>query len=205
MKKPWRKAAKEAMKEASLKQARLKKIPFNYRWEHVQAVVRTAVKLAKLTNADLEIVEAAAWLHDICKDAGEKHPQEGAKFARKFLAKTDFPNKKIEPVAEAIADHMGLWRNKPLKKLESQILWDADKLTKIGTLAIFHWTGNWLTKGKPITTKEILENGRSVNWIEKTVASMHTKPAQIAAKKRYKRFKKVWEQLEIEYNANDLL
>lgn len=204
MKKRWKKAVKTAMKDASAKQSNQKNLTFNYRWEHVQAVVQTAVKLAHLTGGDSDIVEAAAWLHDIRKEAGDRHPQEGAKFARKFLPKTDFPSEKIEAVAQAIEDHMGLWRDKPLKNLESQILWDADKLTKIGTLIIFHWTGHWLTKSKEVTTEAILENGRSVDWIPKTVASMHTKPAKKAAKKRYKTFQKIWNQLETELLATDL-
>lgn len=192
------------MKKAAKKQANGKDSTFNYRWEHVQAVVVTAVKLATLTNADVEVVEAAAWLHDIRKDAGEQHPQAGGNYARKFLPKTDFPSEKIEAVAKAIEDHMGLWREKRLKNLESQILWDADKLTKIGTLAIFHWTGNWMSKSKELTTGEILANGRSADWLHKTVKSMHTKPARKAAKKRVKTFYKIWEQLEAELYANDL-
>ena len=87
----------------------ISKIKKNYRWEHVKAVVMLARKLARLTNADEEIVEAAAWLHDIRKDAADNHPQEGATYARQFLPTTDFPPEKIEPVAQAIIDHMGLW------------------------------------------------------------------------------------------------
>ena len=40
-------------------------IPFSHRWEHVQRVVQMALWLADKTDADRDIVEAAAWLHDI--------------------------------------------------------------------------------------------------------------------------------------------
>lgn len=205
-KQAWRKASKKAMRKAASKQLKRKGLDdtFDYRWEHVQAVVDTAVKLAHQVGGDVEIVEAAAWLHDIRKEARDNHPKEGAKFAREFLPKTDFPPEKIERVAQAIADHIGLWRDKPLKNLESQILWDADKLTKMGATAIFHWVGNWLTKGSTATTRGMIENGRSVDWMHKTVKSMHTKPARRAAKKRYKRFKKIWDELEMELNGEDL-
>src|SRR5690606_7903429 len=118
------------------------RVSFNYRWEHVTTVVTLALRLAELTGADAEIVEAAAWLHDVCKYTdGSRHPIAGADFARTFLPTTDFPPDKVEAVAAAIADHMGLWRDEPLAVLEAQVLWDADKLAKIGLTAVFHWAG----------------------------------------------------------------
>jgi uncharacterized protein len=207
-KKDWRSAAQKAMLEATERELKLrhgKTDPsFNYRWEHVTAVVTLSKKLAKLTGADPEIVEAAAWLHDVRKETKEKHPQEGAKFAREFLPQTDFPKKKIEAVAIAIEQHMGLWRDKPLKELESQVLWDADKLSKIGLTAAFHWTGSALAGTKSRELEEIILRARSADWQQKTVASMHTKSARRAAKKRLKSFNKLWDKLEAEINGEDL-
>lgn len=207
-KKDWRKAAQKAMQAATERELKLrhgKTDPsFNYRWEHVTAVVTLANKLAALTGADAEIVEAAAWLHDIRKETKNNHPQEGAKFARKFLPQTDFPPEKIEAVAQAIEEHMGLWRDKPLKNLESQVLWDADKLSKIGLTAAFHWTGSALAGTKSQELEQIILRARSADWQQKTVASMHTKPARRAAKKRLKSFNKLWDKLEAELNGEDL-
>lgn len=194
----------EATKKEALRRYGTKEPTFNYRWEHVTAVVTLAVKLAELTGADRDVVEAAAWLHDVRKDTGEEHPIEGAKFARKFLSKTDFPAKKIDKVARAIEDHMGLWRDKPLKRLESQVLWDADKLAKIGLTAVFHWTGGDFAKQKTMTTSDIMARAQNIGWLEKTIASMHTAPAKRAARRRFNSFKKLWEQLEVELNGDDL-
>lgn len=205
---PWRTAVQEAMLAATKKEASRRydttNPPFNYRWEHVTAIVTLAVGLAEMTGADRDVVEAAAWLHDIRKDTGDNHPVEGAKFAREFLPKTDFPPKKIERVAQAVEDHMGLWRDEPLQNLESQVLWDADKLSKIGLTAVFHWVGHDLSKGKPRTTADFIRRGRSADWQKKTVASMHTKPAQKAAKARFKAFNRLWDALEAELNGDDL-
>lgn len=209
----WRKAVKKAMHQATLKEALerygTKNPAFNYRWEHVTSVVTLAIKLAKLTGADQDIVEAAAWLHDVRKEAGGDHPKEGAKFARKLLPKTDFPPEKIEAVAKAIAEHMGLWRGspfpeEPLTNLESAVLWDADKLAKIGLTAVFHWVGGDLAKGKPRSTQDLLKNGQSVDWHAKTVASMHTEPARRAAQARLQAYNQLWQQLATELNGNDL-
>lgn len=209
-KKSWRKAVREAMYAAAYAEARArtksKSPPFNYRWEHITAVVNASLKLAALTGADAEIVEAAAWLHDIAKDPKEEHPIEGAKFARDFLPQTNFPQDKIEAVARAIEDHMGLWReNGPLENLESQVLWDADKLTKIGLTAAIHWMGNDLTSSKQRDTLELIARWRSMEWREKTVASMHTESARRAAQERFEGYNRLVDELEREWFADDLV
>src|SRR5687767_11210787 len=97
----------------------------NYRWEHVQAVVRLARWLARETGADAEVVEAAAWMHDIAKGQPQ-HAAAGAVAARGILLETDFPADKIERVVEAITHHEGLFRETVLEPLEAAVLWDAD-------------------------------------------------------------------------------
>lgn len=181
-------------------------VSFNYRWEHVTTVVTLALRLAGLTGADVETVEAAAWLHDICKFAdGERHPQTGAAFARLFLPTTDFPATKIEAVAQAIDQHMGLWREEALDVLEAQVLWDADKLAKIGLTAVFHWTGSALAGDQMRTLNKLIARARANDWLPKTVASMHTKPAKRAAKARLKAFNKLYNRLEAELAGDDLV
>ncbi len=201
----WETAVRQAMHKATVKEAKRRKSPaFNYRWEHVTAVVTLAEKLAALTGADRDIVVAAAWLHDIRKDAGENHPRKGAIFARDFLSQTDFPKKKIKRVARAIEQHMGLWRDEPLTMLEAQLLWDADKLTKIGLTAAAHWSAGDIARGRRRTTREIIKQGRKADWQEKTIASMHSKPAKKAAKKRLKAYNALWDKLEEELDGGDL-
>ena len=179
---------------------------FNYRWEHVTAVVTLALKLAELTGADAEVVEAAAWLHDIRKETGARHAKEGAKAAHDILPNTDFPKKKIGHVAKAIRSHQGLWRKKPLKDLESQVLWDADKLAKIGLTSAFHFTPLIVMQGNGRSTQSLIDSARNnTSWLPKTVASMHTEPAKRAAQKRLKRFNKLWQNLEAELQGSDLL
>jgi uncharacterized protein len=204
----WRVAARKAMREATQREAKRRHgntdPSFNYRWEHVTTVVTLAVKLAGLTEADVEVVEAAAWLHDVRKDTKARHPAEGAKFARSLLADTDFPRKKIKRVARTIEDHMGLWREEPLTNLESMVLWDADKLAKIGLTAAFHWTGGELAGTKLRDMNDLIAKARSADWQKKTVASMHTKPARRAARARLKAYQKLWDTLEAELIGDDL-
>jgi uncharacterized protein len=208
IKKNWQKAVRTAMWKSADRETNKKSAAdnpaFAYRWEHVRAVVKTAKKLAKLTNADPDVLEAAAWLHDVAKKAGDQHPQEGAKFALKFLPKTDFPEEKIAHVAMVIEDHMGLWRKEPLTDLESQVLWDADKLTKIGVLAAVHWISGDVTRNRIRKTEDVIKRMKSARWRSKTVASMHTEPAQRAAFHRFVAFDAMFEALQTEWNVKDV-
>ncbi len=205
----WRDAARAAMHAATLAELRGRHgttdVSFNYRWEHVTTVVTLALRLAELTGADAETVEAAAWLHDVCKFTdGEQHPAAGAAFARDFLPTTDFPADKIDAVAEAIADHMGLWRDEPLTELVSQVLWDADKLAKIGLTAVFHWTGGALAGSRMHTLEALIRRARANEWLPRTVASMHTHPARRAAAARLAAFRALYDALERELTGDDL-
>jgi putative nucleotidyltransferase with HDIG domain len=178
---------------------------YSYRWEHVTAVVALALKLAHILDADEEVVEAAAWLHDATKVDGESHAETGAEFARDFLSDTDFPQEKIDEVAQAIVDHKGLWRETPLTTLSSQILWDADKLAKLGLTAVIHWSTMILTGEQPITTSGLITQQRNLEWQQKTVESLHTEPAQRAAKQRLREVQRFWNIVEAELGGDDIL
>ena len=151
------------------------------------------------------MVEAAAWLHDVAKRQGKSHAEAGAARAHELLVETDFPPEKIEPVAQAIEDHIGLWREEPLTNLESMVLWDADKLTKIGLTAAFHWTGLFMTEDGSMTTEELIAKGRNAGWQEKVVASLHTEPARAAANARVQAYAHFWDDLAAELEGNDIL
>lgn len=206
--KPWRDTVRQMMYQSAFDEAQRKcdcdTPSFLYRWEHVLAVVTAGVRLAGLTGADVEVVEAAAWLHDIAKEAKDDHPRLGAAVARKVLPQTDFPSHKIEAVAHAIETHMGLWLDAPLDTLEAQVLWDADKLTKIGLTAAIHWLAGSVASNKQRTTEDIVADHQLAEWRSKTVASMHTEPARRAAIGRYAAYDRLWRELEMEWTGADL-
>ena len=85
-------AEKQAVAEArkAWKVQRSSAVPFAHRWEHVKTVVSTALWLARQTGADLEIVEAAAWLHDIRKGT-PGHGPAGAREAKRILNAHQLP------------------------------------------------------------------------------------------------------------------
>ncbi|MBP8291818.1 MAG: HD domain-containing protein [Caldilineaceae bacterium] len=164
-----------------------KAVPFNYRWEHVQIVVGLALHLADLTGADREITEAAAWLHDICK--GEpNHGAAGARAARILLEHTDFPAAKIDAVALAISLHVGLQRPPgapPLQPLEAAVLWDADKLSKLGVQALAYNLGMSFMRGLTLPQRRANLREFTESVLIRTVASMNTPEAGLIAQQRY--------------------
>ena len=204
----WREVVREAAYAASVAQMHTRRdegtFHYNYRWEHVQAVVRLAIRLAVLTGADPEVVEAAAWLHDVAKGQGTDHGQEGAQAARCILAETDFPPHKAPAVAHAIAQHVGLWRKVPVEPLEAAVLWDADKLSKLGATAVLHFTANQADEGQG-STKALIEALPGDEWQSRTVESLHTAPARAAGEVRLAAYRAFCRRATREYDGDDLV
>ncbi len=190
----WREAARRIAQARAEAESRRKwqmepprPIPFNYRWEHVQTVVGLALHLAQDLGGDLEVVEAAAWLHDICKTQ-PSHGEVGAQEAQAILARTDFPPAKIPRVATAIRQHVGLYREEgapPLEPLEAAILWDADKLSKLGVQAIVYAMSAPYANGQGLVERRQRFTQFTQDVLVRTVASMNTEPAQAWAQVRY--------------------
>jgi len=107
---------------------------------HVERVYNLAVRIAEEENADLDVVKAAALLHDIARameDEGkiEEHAVEGAKMARKVLEEVNFPKEKIDKVIHCIEVHR-FAKGAKAENLEARILQDADRLDIIGAVGI---------------------------------------------------------------------
>jgi uncharacterized protein len=208
----WRVVIRHAMKSASERELAAGaggseisgSSSFNYRLEHVSAVATLAQRLGKMLGADLDILEAAAWLHDVTKTDGERHADTGAEYAREILSGTDFPAEKIEAVTKTIADHIGLWRDTPLTDLHSQILWDADKLSKLGLTFVIHLAGMAISKNQSVSSADLVRMGQEADWQGKTVNSLHTAPARRAAQDRLSAFSRFWEDLNQELEGEDL-
>lgn len=107
---------------------------------HIKRVVNSAVRLCAEENADSEVVQAAAWLHD-CVTLPKNHPNRkisstlAAEKAAKFLADTDFPKSKIFLVVHAIESHSFSAGITP-ETLEAKIVQDADRMDALGAIGI---------------------------------------------------------------------
>ncbi len=103
---------------------------------HFTSVVMYAKQLAKETGADMEIVQIAAWLHDIGSIKGhyEDHHIAGQQFAEEFLKQHDYPQDKIDKIKHCIYAHRGS-KDIPRETIEAQCISDADAMSHFNTVA----------------------------------------------------------------------
>jgi uncharacterized protein len=98
---------------------------------HFVSMVKTAKELAENFNANMEIVELSAWLHDIGSIiyGRENHHITGAEIAEKKLRELNYPEKKIKKVKFCILNHRGSKEKENQRNfLEAQIIADADAI-----------------------------------------------------------------------------
>jgi len=89
-----------------------------------------AVILAEKLKADMEIVELAAWLHDIGSiiEGRANHHIVGAEIAERKLRELNYPEERIQLIKKCILNHRGSF---PMEKQtkEEQIIADADAMS----------------------------------------------------------------------------
>lgn len=110
-------------------------------FDHILRVYRMAERLAQTEGADLEIVQAAALLHDVDSsqllevDGKRKsHHHTAAGFAHIILNFEGWPEDRIEAVAHCIRAHRFRDDREQPQTLEAKVLFDADKLDAIGAI-----------------------------------------------------------------------
>ena len=114
---------------------KIQKIVFQYcdaSWKrHLKLVMKYSVFLAEKLNADLEVCEISALLHDITKIKGDKktHHITGAKEAEKILLDISYDKSKIQKIHDCILTHSSDSENLPVT-VEQKIVACADALSK---------------------------------------------------------------------------
>jgi len=107
---------------------------YNIWTHHIIQVVKIGKKLAEQFNADPEIVEISALLHDYAgiKDHSlhKEHHIYGAIEAEKILKKLNYPSNKIDAVKHCIENHRGSVKSNK-KSAEAECLANADAIAHI--------------------------------------------------------------------------
>jgi len=110
-------------------------------WEHSERVMNLALHIAKSENANLQIVQIAAILHDIGRETQDKssgkicHADEGARLAVEILKDFDLPKEDKTNIVHCIQTHRFRNAHEP-ETIEAKALFDADKLDSIGAVGI---------------------------------------------------------------------
>ncbi|NTV13740.1 MAG: HD domain-containing protein [Desulfobulbaceae bacterium] len=109
--------------------------------DHAERVHATALVMGLELGANLEILSAAALLHDIGRAEESKsrgrlcHAALGAALAEPLLLELGFASQMVVAIRHCIATHRYRDDNRP-ESLEAQILFDADKLDSLGAIGI---------------------------------------------------------------------
>ncbi len=110
-------------------------------FDHVLRVYRLAERIGTVEGADLEIIRAAALLHDAVGsapgaegNARAEHHIASAIFAREILIEKGWPDEKILAVQHCIRAHRFRGKEDKPHTIEAKVLFDADKLDVLGAI-----------------------------------------------------------------------
>jgi uncharacterized protein len=124
-------------------------------FEHVERVYHMAERLGLAEGADLEIVHAAALLHDAegTTPGGEErrdHHLSSADFAARVLEEEGWPAGRIAAVQHSIRAHRFRDDREPPATIEAKVLFDADKLDVLGAIGAARTIAYAVLAGQPI-------------------------------------------------------
>jgi uncharacterized protein len=127
-------------------------------YEHVRRVYKMAERLAKAEGADVEIVRAAALLHDAQGShpnggARHSHHEDSAEFAAEVLGGLGWPEERIRAVQHCIRAHRYRSQGDTPATLEAKVLFDADKLDVLGAEGVARTIAYAIQAGQPVYEK----------------------------------------------------
>jgi uncharacterized protein len=110
-------------------------------WQHSLRVHKLCLRIGPKEGADMTVLEAAAYLHDIGRLAQDKlngslcHAEKGAQLAEEIIAPLALTANRKQNIIHCVRSHR--YRDDcPPKTIEAKILFDADKLDAIGAIGV---------------------------------------------------------------------
>ena len=124
-------------------------------FDHVERVYAMAGRLAMAEGADLEIVQAAALLHDTGEttpgaEERANHHFAAADFASEVLQKEGWSAERIAAVQHCIRAHRFRDNREPPVTPEAKVLFDADKLDVLGAIGVARAIAYATLAGEPV-------------------------------------------------------
>jgi uncharacterized protein len=191
-------------------------------FEHVLRVYHTAMKLGKEEGADLEILQAAALLHDSrgAEPGGAgraDHHLASALFAGEVLRDEGWPPDRIKAVQHAIRAHRYRGKEDLPETIEARVLFDSDKLDVIGAIGTVRTIAYSVLAGEPLyehPSEQFRNIGKEVEGehhssyheylfkLRKVKDRLFTQSARRMADQRHAAMTAFFEQLAAEYEGN---
>lgn len=176
--------------------------------EHLERVMRNAIKICEKEGGNKLVVAISSYLHDIHRIMSDKYgryvtPKESLTIVRTIISPLDLANDQINDICYCIEHHEEYnWNQNNRVNLNAQIVQDADNLDAIGAIGIaraFRYSGcHSIKMFDPNKQLRIINNYREddvleTNTIEhfynklfKLGDNMNTKTGKELAKKRIK-------------------
>src|SRR5512133_3769006 len=137
-------------------------------FSHIERVYAMAERLAVAEGADLEIVRAAALLHDADgttpgSESRLEHHLRSAEIAGKVLTSEGWPEERIKQVQHCIRAHRFRDDREPPATIEAKCLFDADKLDVLGAIGAVRVTVYAALAGTPfysVPSETFLRTGK---------------------------------------------
>lgn len=190
-------------------------------FSHIERVYRMARRLAQAEGADLEIVSAAALLHDADgttpgSDVRREHHLRSADFAALILKDEGWPEERIQAVQHCIRAHRYRDDREPPETIEAKALFDADKLDVLGAIGAVRTVVYAALAGTPFYTEpsqQFLETGVEVPGelhsayheylfkLRNVEKRLFTQTARLIARQRGEYLEEFFNQLIAEYKG----
>ena len=189
-------------------------------FDHVLRVMRSAEEIGEELGADLEVLRAAALLHDAAgadpREDRAHHENASADFAHSTLTNEGWSQDRIEAVVECVLSHRYRGKQRP-ESLEARILFDADKLDVVGAFGVARTIGYAVQADQPIFSKpseKFMASGELepdephsayheyLFKLQNVRERLHTEPAKRKAATREVVLKQFFEQLAAEAHGD---
>lgn len=167
---------------------------------HILRVMNTCEQIGKSEGADIELLLAAAILHDVV-NLPKDHPERlqaskmAAEKSRDILVRAGFADDEIVRITEVITEHSYSLDMRPTS-VESAILQDADKLDALGAIGImravtcgyrlgsaYYDLQDPLARSRPLDDKRFTADHFSTKLF-KLPALMNTEAGRVEANRR---------------------
>jgi uncharacterized protein len=174
-------------------------------FDHTLRVYHMATRLAKEENADLQIVQLAALLHDVDDRKLSPETYEGKLRAVAFMKENGVEIGKIETIVDIISRISFSAQLPPPESIEGKCVQDADRLDAMGAIGIARTFAFGGSRGRRMHDPERLDANASIqHFYDKLLLlkeSMHTPTGRRMAEERDRYMRQFLEQFYAEWDG----
>lgn len=168
--------------------------------EHVERVVKNAIRIAGTLSVDYEVLLPATWFHDcVCVAKNSSLRSQASRLAAKralgILEELGYPTDKLDQISHAIEAH-SFSAGIQCQSVEAQVLQDADRLEALGAIGLARCLMTGGAMGQRLyhpddpfpTTRELRDDQQSIDHfftkLLKLPSTMQTRAGREIANQR---------------------